>query len=84
MPEYATLYLIKKKDKPIKDSYLLTVKEGRKLLTVRNYRYSRKKFNILFNEVDDYELLLYKKIQYGSKYELHRIEEYYKKKLEII
>lgn len=84
MVEYATLYLIQNKDENIKkDKYLITVKQNKKPLSIKNYRYSRKVLNIPFDEIDDYELLLYKKVKYGSGYELRMIQAYYKKELGI-
>ena len=84
MVEYANIYIIKHKDQEIKEnSYLISVKNGKEPRTIRDYRYSRKKFNIPFDEIDDYEMVLVKKVKYGSGYELRMIEEYYKKELGI-
>ena len=83
MVEYATLYLIKNKDENIKQKYLITVRKNREQLSIRDYTYSRTRLNIKFDEIDNYELILYKNVKYGSGYELKMIQNYYKKKLGI-
>ena len=83
MPEYANLYLIKNKDENINQKYLITVRNNKEPRSIREYRYSRKRLNISYDEIDNYELLLYKKVKYGSGYELKMIQNYYKKKLGI-
>lgn len=85
MAEYANIYIIKHKDNEIKEnSYLISVKNGKEPRTIKDYRYSRKKFNIPFDEIDNYEMELFKKVKFGSGYELKMIEAYYKKELGIV
>jgi sRNA-binding regulator protein Hfq len=83
MVEYATLYLIKNKDENIKQKYLITVRKNREQLSIRDYTYSRTRLNIKFDEIDNYELILYKNVKYGSGYELKMIQNYYKRELGI-
>ena len=81
MVDYATLYLIKNKDENIKQKYLINVRKNKQPLSIRYYAYSFSRINIPFDEIDNYELLLFKKVKYGSGYELKMIEAYYKKEL---
>ena len=83
MVEYATLYLIKNKDENIKQKYLITVRKNKEPRTIRDYTYSRTLLNIKFDEIDNYELILYKRVKYGSGYELKMIQNYYKRELGI-
>ena len=81
MVDYATLYLIKNNDENINQKYLITVRKNKQPQSIRDYTYSRTRLNIKFDEIDNYELILYKKVKYGSGYELKMIQNYYKKKL---
>ena len=77
MSEQAKLYIIKHKDPEIKVSYLLSVPNHKKLRSLRDYTYTRKKLKPIKNDIDNYKILFYKDICYGSTYELKTIKEHY-------
>jgi len=83
MVEQAKFYLIKHKDPEINNSYLISVKEGKTHRTIRDYSYSRKGLNITFDEIDNYEIVYFKTVKYGSGYELKTIKNYYIKNLNL-
>ena len=86
MTEQATLYLLKCKDEKINNNlYLISVKQNKKLRTVKEYVNSRRelKNSIIKNNYKNYEIVFFKNIKFGSNYEYNRIIDYYNKELKI-
>lgn len=95
MTEQATLYLIKLNDFDFQNNstdgtagtakHLISVKEGKKLRTIKEYVNTRKelKNSIIKENIKNYEIVFFKKIKFGSTYEHKRILDYYKKELGI-
>ena len=81
MSEQAKLYIIKHKDPKIKVSYLLNVPNHKKIRLLRNYIYTRKKLKSIKDEINNYDIVFYKDICYGSAYELKNIMRFYINKI---
>ena len=81
MSEQAKLYLIKHIDPEIKVSYLLSVPNNKKIRLLRDYFYTRKKLNPIRHEMQNYEIVYYRDVKYGSAYELKNIIQFYKKEI---
>lgn len=66
--------------------YIITVKNGKKPRDISQYKYSVKKLKDLLTKdtIKNYEIVFFKKVSYGSIYELKQIKRYYIDELKAI
>ena len=87
MSEQSDLYVIKNKNNDnLIGSYILTIKNGKKPRVLSQYKYSIKKLRDLLTRdtINNYEIVFFKKVSYGSIYELKQIKKYYIDELKAI
>ena len=89
MSEQSDLYVIKNKNNDNSEgigSYILTIKNGKKPRVLSQYKYSIKKLRDLLTRdtINNYEIVFFKKVSYGSIYELKQIKKYYIDELKAI
>ena len=89
MSEQSDLYVIKNKNNDNSEGmgcYILTIKNGKKPRVLSQYKYSVKKLRDLLTRdtINNYEIVFFKKVSYGSIYELKQIKKYYIDELKAI
>ena len=87
MSEQSDLYVIKNKNNDnLTGCYILTIKNGKKPRVLSQYKYSVKKLKDLLTRdtINNYEIVFFKKVSYGSVYELKQIKRYYIDELKAI
>jgi hypothetical protein len=87
MSEQSDLYVIKNKNNDnLIGSYILTIKNGKQPRGISQYKYSIKKLKDLLTRdtINNYEIVFFKKVSYGSIYELKQIKKYYIDELKAI
>lgn len=89
MSEQSDLYVIKNKNNDNSAEmgcYIITVKNGKQPRGISQYKYSVKVLKDLLTRdtINNYEIVFFKKVSYGSIYELKQIKKYYIDELKAI
>lgn len=87
MSEQADLYVIKNKNNDnLMGGHILIIKNGKKPANLSQYTYSVKKLKDLLTKdtINNYEIVFFKKVSYGSCYQLKQIKSYYIDELKAI